>query len=59
MRLGLPVGVLACTAALAAPVSAGAAERVVGIGSSNNLVSFTSQGPAGATSRPVTGLVAG
>lgn len=58
-RIGLPAGVLACTAALAAPMSAGAAERIVGVDGSNNLVSFTSQGPAGATSRAVTGLVAG
>lgn len=58
-RLGLPVGVLACTAALAAPVSAGAAERLVGLGGINQLYSFSSQAPAAARSIPVSGLVAG
>ncbi len=58
-RVGLPVGVLACTAALAAPVSAGAAERLVGLGGINQLYSFSSQAPAAARSLPVSGLVAG
>lgn len=58
-RVGLPAGVLACTAALAAPVSAGAAERLIGLGGINTLYSFSSQAPAAARSLPVSGLVAG
>ena len=57
-RLALPLA-LASLTALAAPAGASAAERLVGLGGTNQLYSFTSQAPAAARTIAVSGLVAG